>query len=165
MKKLVVELAKPTDCKAIQKFVCDIFSELQISKNRTKIIADRIDLQSVPEYYRLRNGEFWVIRQQKEIIATSGVQQIMYKQQSAGFLRRVFVRQDLRNFGLGSALLKTAETFCRQQKFAFLMFGTSTEVKRANTFYRQNGYEKFTDDIPQELLDDNDDWYFRKRLL
>ena len=44
------------------------------------------------------------------------------------------------------------------------MFGVDISMERNKWFYNRNGYEEFIENIPQELIDDNDTWYLRKRI-
>lgn len=44
------------------------------------------------------------------------------------------------------------------------MFGVDESMERNKKFYFRNGYEEFTKNIPQEILDDKDTWYLRKKL-
>lgn len=126
---------------------------------------DRIDLQHLPEFYRERGGEFWITKEKGEIVATLGIQAEDFRGQQAGVLRRFFLKPSLRGQGRGQELLQTAEDFCRAKNYSFLIFGLDGGNARARPFYERAGFTEFPQELaPQVLRDDNDEWYFEKKI-
>lgn len=61
-------------------------------------------------------------------------------------------------------MLKFVENYSNQKGWKYLMFGVDAGMESSKKFYAKNGYEEFIENIPQEILDDNDAWYLRKEL-
>ncbi len=157
--------AKSSDTVEIQDFIYETWEGILTPPPKEKVIAGRADLQNPEKYYGERNGKFFLLRNKNQkICATIAVHELQYEGEISGFLRRFFIREGLRNKGLGTQLLEYVEALCREKKWKFLVFGVDETMGRNRPFYLRNGYEIFTENIPQYLLDDNDKWYFRKKI-
>jgi N-acetylglutamate synthase-like GNAT family acetyltransferase len=98
------------------------------------------------------------------IIGSIGAHEIEFESAKAGMLRRFAVAKELRSRGTGSTMLEQVEAFSKAKGWSHLMFGIDESMERVKQFYFRHGYEEFTENVPQELLDDNDVWYLRKAL-
>jgi GNAT superfamily N-acetyltransferase len=155
-----IEQAKKSEEKNILYFISeDYFKSVGIRGD----INSCPDLQNIIEFYRNKNGNFWVMKDEEdEIIGTIGTHEMLYKKQPVGILRRFCIAEKYRNCGLGSGMLKNVEEFCKEKKWKYLMLGVDIETERVRKFYIEKNYTEFSQAIPQELIDDNDEWYFRK---
>lgn len=124
----------------------------------------RGDLKEFVTYCRSLKGDFWYYREDNKIIATVAVYEILFKTYRVGYLRKFFIQKKYRNKGLGSNMLKFVEDYSKQKNWRYLMLGIDKNMKMSRKFYIDNGYKEFTKNIPSELLEDNNTWYFRKRL-
>lgn len=61
------------------------------------------------------------------------------------FLGAIYVDPDAWREGIGSALLGTFETFCRNRAFGRIRFGVLSENESGQSFYRKHGYEAVDD--------------------
>lgn len=155
----------PEDAKEVQDFILETWKEFFNAGNREEAINKRKDLQNPSEFYKSHNGDFWCIKEGGKIVATIAVHEIIYQNKlNVGFLRRFFVEKDHRSKGLGDKMLKFVEDYSVGKKWEYLMFGVDESMERNKQFYGRHGYEEFTEDVPQEILDDNDTWYLRKKL-
>lgn len=154
----------------IQNFIFEFWKEFFDTGEQKDMLKKRPDLLFCPRFYIERDGNFWILRDpQERIFATIGVHKIFFKEGgkkiSVGFLRRFFVSKQYRSKGIGSALLEFVEKFCKSKNWKYLMFGVDESMEKVKKFYTKYGYEEFSNNIPQEILDDNDAWYFRKKLI
>ena len=153
-----------SDTDAIQDFFIYTWKEFFDVRTKEEAFLKRKDLQNPVEFYKNHNGNFWCLRKDNKIIATIAVHEILFQGEKVGFLRRFFIDKNYRNKGLGSKMLKFIENYSYEKKWKYLMFGVDISMERNKWFYNRNGYEEFIENIPQELIDDNDTWYLRKRI-
>jgi len=154
------------DRSKVQRFIFNGWGEFFDLENIDidEIISKRKDLQDIENFYKKYNGNFWYLQKNNKVIATIAVHEILFMGKKVGFLRRFFIEKNYRNKGLGTEILKFIEDYCRQKKWSYLMFGVDKSMERNKNFYFRNGYEEFSKNIPQDLLDDNDTWYLRKKI-
>jgi ribosomal protein S18 acetylase RimI-like enzyme len=96
----------------------------------------------------LKDGDhhqYWFVEDREKIIGALGVNENKY--QSGGYEMAddyVAVHQNYRKQGIGSLLLKTMESFVRQNKGRYIHIETCDipYYKPARLFYKKNNYEK-----------------------
>lgn len=154
----------PLDTIKIQHFIYESWKEFFNPGSKKEAISKRKDLQDPVNFYKNLNGNFWYLKVDNKIIATIAVHEILFMNKKVGFLRRFYIDKNHRNKGLGSEILKFVEDYAIQKKWRYLMFGVDQSMERNKRFYFRNEYEEFSKNIPQEILDDNDTWYLRKKL-
>ena len=102
------------------------------------------------------------------IIWTVWTHEVEYNWKKVWFLRRLYVDKKYRWYWFWKILLKIVEGYCISNWWEFLIFWVDKRVNDkwwVRNFYLKNWYEEFFDNIPEYLLDDNDDWYYRKKLI
>jgi len=156
--------AEIKDINEIQDFIIFAWKEFFHNQTKEKIISKRKDLQKITKFYKNRNGNFWYLKKDNIIIATIAVHEILFKKKKVGFLRRFIVNKNYRNKGFGSEMLKFVENYAYQKNWEYLMFGIDKNMEKSKCFYFKNGYKEFYKNIPQEILDDNDAWYLKKKI-
>ena len=133
------------------------------------ILENREDVLDCPNYYEKRNWKFWVVKNEKnDIIGSVWVHKIEYAWKENWFLRRLYIDKNFRWLWLWEKLLQECEKFWNNKWWQYLIFWVDKLVDKTwwlRKFYLKHWYEEFFDDIPQLLLEDNDDWYYRKNLM
>ncbi len=127
---------------------------------------DRENVAQIPNYYTERGGSFWVIEDQDEIVGSIGVIMVSFRGAKAGFIQRLAVKPEHRQKQIGSSLYEKVESFADKSGWEFLLLGVDNQsYVGALSFYKKRGYEKIAlSEVPQALLDDNDEFYFYKKL-
>jgi GNAT superfamily N-acetyltransferase len=148
----------------VQDFISDVWKEFFPGRSKQDILSTRKDLQNPFLFFSQRNGIFWNVKEQGKIIATIGIHEVLYKGKGVGFLRRFYIDQKFRNKGLGQKILFFVEEYAKEKGWEYVMFGVDKNMERNKSFHARNRYEEFTEDIPQEILDDTDEWYLRKKM-
>ncbi|MFN8306122.1 MAG: GNAT family N-acetyltransferase [Ferruginibacter sp.] len=99
------------------------------------------DLLDIPRFYQVKNGNFWVARDGKEIIGTIALLDIGNKQ---GALRKMFVHKDFRGkeFGVGQKLLSMLLDWARLKSVETIFLGTTAKFIGAQRFYEKNGFQE-----------------------
>jgi N-acetylglutamate synthase-like GNAT family acetyltransferase len=155
-----IEQAKKSEEKNIQHLIIGEYFEPAGIEGGTD---NRPDLQNIIEFYHNKNGNFWIMKNEEdEIIGTIGTHEVMYKKQPVGILRRFCIAKKYRDCGLGLSLLKNVEEFCKEKKWEYLMLGIDIRTKRVKKLYTRNNYTEFSQEIPQELIQNNIECYLRK---
>ncbi len=160
-----IEVATVNDTDDIQKLIISNWQEFLKIPNELELIQKRPDLQNPSTFYSALNGAFWVAKSKtNEVIASIGVHEIKFQSERVGMLRRFVVSKQTRSNGIGSELLQYVENYSSNKGWKTLMFGIDETMEKAKKFYLRRGYREFSNNVPQELLDDNDTWYLLKEL-
>ncbi|WP_162873970.1 GNAT family N-acetyltransferase [Pseudomonas viridiflava] len=134
---------------ADQQGVVDVILPIQREEFGIAITAeDQPDLQAIPDFYQVGNGDFWVAKQDGRVIGTIGLKDIGAQQTA---LRKMFVAAPFRGreFGVAAKLLSTLleEAWRRGVKDIYL--GTTDKFLAAHRFYEKHGFaEVAKDDLP-----------------
>lgn len=107
-------------------------------------VENQPDLQKIPTYYQINNGNFWITKNENDVIGTISLLDIGNKQ---GALRKMFVAKNYRgkDFGVGQKLLETL-TFWANEK------GTTEQFLDAQKFYKKNGFVELNkNDLPKNF--------------
>lgn len=95
------------------------------------------ELSRIPEYYLARPGcGFWVIERD----GVAGMVGVERTENGEAELRRMAVAHRYRHQGLGRALLRHAEAFCRAEGYAAIVLSTSELQPAAMQLYASSGY-------------------------
>ena len=146
----------------LHKFLRAIWKEFFVYTET--IIEKRKDLSDPIIFYKKHNGNFWILRKDNNIIATIAIHEIQFENEKVGFLRRFFIDKNYRGQGFGSIILKFIENYCKNKTWSYIIFGVCESMERNLSFYMKKGYKEFYNNVPQELLDDNDKYYLRKKI-
>ena len=93
---------------------------------------DRPDIYSIPVTYQKNiNSNFWIALDGEEVVGTVG---ILGKTDELAYLKRMIVKKEFRQQGLGQELLQTAINFAKKHGFKTLYAGTVEENINAIKF-------------------------------
>jgi GNAT superfamily N-acetyltransferase len=98
------------------------------------------DLADISRHYlNSSGGHFWVAEVDGQ---TKGMVGIQRRDDGEAELRRMSVAADSRRQGIGGALLKTVEDFCREQGYGCIHLSTVSHLKPAIAMYRKFSYQQ-----------------------
>jgi GNAT superfamily N-acetyltransferase len=95
------------------------------------------EIGRIADYYRERDGGFWVVADGGKIVGTFGLEA---SDDGAMELRRMYVDPDLRRRGIARSMLHFAEEECRRRGRPRLSLSTSELQREALSLYRNAGY-------------------------
>jgi len=119
--------------------------EAQFEAYIERSLAEEID--RIEDYYRGRNGGFWVAMDGADLVGMFGLEQIDVE---AMELRRMYVDPDQRRRGIARAMLAYAEQECRRRNFKRLDLSTSELQGEALALYRNAGYRLEREEVAAE---------------
>jgi GNAT superfamily N-acetyltransferase len=125
-----------------QQGVLDVILPIQQREFGISITAaDQPDLTSIPEFYQLGTGGFWVARSNGEVVGTIGLKDIGAQQAA---LRKMFVAAPFRGRELGVAgkLLDGLLAHARAKGIAEIFLGTTDKFLAAHRFYEKRGFKE-----------------------
>jgi GNAT superfamily N-acetyltransferase len=102
------------------------------------------EIDRVLDYYREREGGFWVALETKKIVGTFGLEA---SGEDAMELRRMYVDPDLRRRGIARRMLHFAEEECRRRGRSRMVLSTSELQQEALSLYRNAGYRLVREDV------------------
>jgi GNAT superfamily N-acetyltransferase len=102
------------------------------------------EIDRVSDYYRERQGGFWVAVEDRKIAGMFGLEA---SGDGAMELRRMYVAPDLRRRGIARRMLHFAEQECRRRGRPRLELSTSELQRDALSFYRNAGYELVREEV------------------
>ncbi|HEY6502858.1 MAG TPA: GNAT family N-acetyltransferase, partial [Chitinophagaceae bacterium] len=105
------------------------------------------DLDEIPGFYQVNNGNFWIAKIEDKVIGTIALLDIG---NNKGALRKMFVAKDYRGkeSGIGQTLLNTLVAWARQKGITEIFLGTTEKFIAAQRFYEKNGFVE----IPKQSL-------------
>lgn len=114
-------------------------------------VENQPDLQKIPTYYQINNGNFWIAKNENGVIGTISLLDIGNKQ---GALRKMFVAKNYRgkDFGIGQKLLETLFFWANEKGIKEIFLGTTEQFIGAQKFYEKNGFvELDKNDLPKNF--------------
>ncbi len=146
------------DVPQIIKLISDIWAEYDCVLDTD---IDEKYLLAPDDYFRGRDGEFWIIEEDGKIIATIAV--LMLDAKTAE-LKSLYVHRDFRKQGLGEKLTGSAIDFARQRNKIEMILWSDTRFTKAHRLYERLGFEPFGE---RELHDFNNsvEYGFRLNIL
>jgi GNAT superfamily N-acetyltransferase len=108
-------------------------------------LAEEID--RIDDYYRARNGGFWVAVEGNDVVGMFGLEQVA---PDAMELRRMYVNPDRRRLGIARKMLAFAESECSRRRFARLDLSTSEVQGEALALYHNTGYSLVREEVATE---------------
>ncbi|MGA2441905.1 MAG: GNAT family N-acetyltransferase [Tepidisphaeraceae bacterium] len=124
---------RPADLPACRKLYVEGLLGGKLAENDTGLDID--DIEAV--YMHTAGNHFWVAEIRGQIVGMIGVQ---HHDQGVGQVRRLRVAQEHRRRGIGSALLETAITFCRENQCLKVALDTFTERSAAVEMFQKLGF-------------------------
>jgi len=100
---------------------------------------DQPDLMAIPSFYQAGTGDFWVARQQEQVIGTIGMKDIGNGDVA---LRKMFVGAPWRGreFGVATRLLECLIEAAKVRGVKTIYLGTTAKFLAAHRFYEKHGF-------------------------
>ncbi|HUP11757.1 MAG TPA: GNAT family N-acetyltransferase [Niastella sp.] len=120
--------------------VIDLIVPIQQEEFIIPITAeDQPDLQKIPTFYQIDNGNFWLAINDGRVVGTISLLDIGNRQ---GALRKMFVHKEYRGKEHGTAqlLLNTLFSWAKRKDYAEVYLGTTAKFLTAHRFYEKNGF-------------------------
>ncbi|MCI3937184.1 GNAT family N-acetyltransferase [Chryseobacterium aahli] len=114
-------------------------------------VENQPDLQKIPTYYQIGNGNFWIAKNENGVIGTISLLDIGNNQ---GALRKMFVAKNYRgkDFGIGQKLLETLIFWANEKGIKEIFLGTTAQFIGAQKFYEKNGFVELNkNDLPKNF--------------
>ncbi len=127
---------KSPDREIVAKLISQVLAEYGLGWEPEG--ADR-DVLWVEEYYLHREGEFWVVEQNQQIVGTGAYYPIQLGHQAVE-IRKMYLSPEVRGCGLGKFLLTTLEKTAASRGFRECWVETASVLKEAVQLYEKNGY-------------------------
>ncbi|MGA9289272.1 MAG: GNAT family N-acetyltransferase [Anaerobacillus sp.] len=115
---------------------------LHIQQNESSIAItkeDQPDLLTIPEFYQVGDGNFWLAKLDNEVIGTISLLDIGHNQVA---LRKMFVKKSYRGskFQVAKSLLNKAVDWAQNHAIQTIYLGTTPQFLAAHRFYQKNGF-------------------------
>ena len=102
------------------------------------------EIDRVSDYYREREGGFWVAVDSGKIVGIFGLEA---SGDDAMELRRMYVDPDMRRRGIARKMLRFAEEECGRRGRSRMVLSTSEVQQEALALYRNAGYELVREEV------------------
>ena len=100
-------------------------------------LALKEEINLLPEFYYARQGDFWIVTSNNELIGTFGLEAI---DGNTAELRRMYVKKSFRRHGIATHMLAQFETESRSRGLSVATLSTSELQPQAIDFYKARGY-------------------------
>lgn len=142
--KMEIRAATINDVPQIVKLIGDIWAEYNCVLNTA---TEEKYLLAPDNYFHTRDGEFWVVVESGQIVATVAV---MMNDPETAELKSLYVHKENRRRGLGERLTKMTLDFSREKGARRMLLWSDTRFIKAHRLYERIGFERFG----QRELDD-----------
>ena len=105
---------------------------------------DADDLDNLKNSYNGKRDLFLVAKKDNSIVGTIAIKE---ENEEVALLRRLFIAQEYRSKGFGSALIQKAVDFCKNQNYAMVSFRGNNQMDKAIRAIERNGF------IRKDLVD------------
>jgi|KBSSwiStaDraftv2_1062776.scaffolds.fasta_scaffold24866_6 N-acetylglutamate synthase-like GNAT family acetyltransferase len=133
---------------AMQSAVLELIVSIQREEFGFDIgVDDQPDLTTIPSFYQVGAGGFWVAQSNGEVVGTIGLRDIGNNQ---GALRKMFVKASHRGaqYAVASSLLQHLVRSAVSESTREIYLGTTERFVAAHRFYEKNGFSR----VPAESL-------------
>lgn len=131
---------KESDRTAAASVIEKVLQEYGLSWDATG--ADK-DVLTVESAYLEKNGEFWVVERQEQIVGTAAYYPVA-RGEKAVEIRKMYLLPEVRGMGLGKHLLSLLETKIAAKGFQEIWLETASVLKEAVILYEKSGYSPAT---------------------
>jgi N-acetylglutamate synthase-like GNAT family acetyltransferase len=131
-----------------QRQIVELISSIQRDEFGIDITeAQQPDLKSIPSFYQIGAGNFWVASVEDQVVGTIALKDIGRREAA---LRKMFVAPAWRGKGRGvaKALLDTLLTWAEEKGLDAVYLGTTAQFLAAHRFYENNGFVE----VPKHTL-------------
>ncbi|MCC7293458.1 MAG: GNAT family N-acetyltransferase [Phycisphaerales bacterium] len=146
---LAVRPTLPTDVPGILKLIAAVYAEYGQILNTD----EEPHVLCPGPYFGAHGGEFWVVADQDEVLATCGVK----VEEGVAELKTLYVHPSLRRMGWGKRLVERAMEHARSRGATMMMLWSDTRFVDAHRLYRRLAFEH---DGLRELKDSNLTWEY-----
>lgn len=145
------------DIPKIIKLVGDVWAEYDCVLDTE---VEEAHLLAPDEYFRAKDGDFWVVVERNEIVATVGVQMLGEK---TGELKSLYVNRDFRRQGLGEKLTELVIKYAQMKGAKEVILWSDTKFTKSHELYERLGFKKVSE---RELKDLNSskEFGFRRNI-
>ncbi len=124
----------PSDVSQIIKLIGGVWAEYDCVLDTG---AEEQYLLAPGEYFRARDGEFWVAEENGEIVATAALQMLS---KTTAELKSLYVAAEFRKHGLGRQLTEMAIDLAREKGAMEMILWTDTRFTKAHRLYERLGF-------------------------
>lgn len=120
-----------------------IFMILEAKNALGRIPGLNEDLLDIQKNYFDKGDMFWIaVDENDRVIGSAGFNT---DDMNGATLHRLFVKYNLKNQGIGTALLKTAEEYIKQngREIIYVNLGQGEEWFESRNFYKKHGYVEY----------------------
>ena len=140
-----------------QSQVIDLILNIQQKEFGVPItLEQQPDLLKIPDFYQQDNGNFWIALDEGKVIGT--IAAIDFDSKNLA-LRKMFVDNSYRGYGVGKKLLNSLVSWAGERKVGEICLGTIDKFTVAHKFYENNGFVRVTkSELPESfpiMLSDN----------
>lgn len=132
------------DIPQIIKLIGDVWAEYECVFS---VEQEEIHLLAPDEYFHSKNGEFWVVIEKNEVIATVGV--LMLGEKTAE-LKSLYVQKNFRKQGLGEDLTTLVIKYAQMKDAKEIILWSDTRFTKAHRLYERLGFKR----VSSRELDD-----------
>lgn len=127
-------------------------------------LEEQYDLLDITSHY-LEKGHFWIALDDDNTLA--GTIALIKLDNGASALKKMFVRKDLRRFGLGRQLMEACLTYCQENKMTSIYLGTVSSLLQAQKFYQNMGFQEISkSQLPKDFpILDLDNVFYQYHLI
>jgi N-acetylglutamate synthase-like GNAT family acetyltransferase len=124
------------DVPSIIKLIGEVWAEyecvLDVGREEKYLLAP-------DDYFRAKGGDFWVVVEKNEIVATVAVQLLGVK---TAELKSLYVRKDFRRQGLGEDLTTLAVKYAHMKGAKEIILWSDTRFTKAHRLYERLGFKR-----------------------
>ncbi len=125
---------KPEDSVGVKNLILSIL-EKEYPFDRS--VYQDSDINDVSGTYCGKGNAFFVVEKDKKIVGTVGIKMETGKN---ALLRRLFVGENYRRRGFGTALLEKAIEFCKSKNYKEMVFRATDRMKQAMNLCKKMGF-------------------------
>jgi N-acetylglutamate synthase-like GNAT family acetyltransferase len=149
--------AKQSDAPQIIKLIGEVWAEYDCVLDTN---VEEQYLLTPAQYFHAYNGEFWVVEENDEMIATGALQM---NSATTAELKSLYVHRDFRRHGLGQTLTEMAMDLAREKGAREMIMWSDTRFTRAHRLYERLGFER-TGERKLQDLNNTTEFGFRRQL-
>jgi GNAT superfamily N-acetyltransferase len=133
---LTVETGVSTDAPGVIALIGRVFAEYGFVFDPS---TEVLDLQDFDRHYQAPVGEFFVVRESRQIVGAVGVERV---DAGTAELHRLYLDAHLRGHGTGRALVAAVLDWCRAQGISRLILWSDTRFDLAHRLYTRTGFRR-----------------------
>ena len=135
-RSLALEPARATDIPGVIRLIGRVFEEYGFVYDPAVEVPD---LLAFPSHYTGLRGAFFVVRNEREIVGSVGVERLSGE---TAELHRLYLDATLRGRGLGRDLVEAVLSWCRAEGIRHLILWSDTRFDRAHVLYERMGFQR-----------------------